>query len=65
MTAPGVHTAAHNAVAVASVAYQQELMALAHVLSCAAGHGLTVTELCSASGLDEAFVQRLLREAAL
>lgn len=58
-----IRTAANNAVAVASVAYQQEVIALSTVLACAAGHGLTVAELCHASGLDQAFVERLLEEA--
>lgn len=60
---PDLHDAAVNAVAVAAIAYQQEAMALANILSCAAGHGLTVDELVSASGFDRAFVTRLLAEA--
>lgn len=61
---PGqIHDAAHNAVAVASLAYQQEVMTLGTVLACAACHGLTVDELCDASGLDEPLITRLLREA--
>jgi len=64
-----IRTAANNAVAVASVAYamnpsQEELSALKTVLSCAAGHGLTVAELRYASGLDEAFIGQLLEEAS-
>jgi hypothetical protein len=58
-----VRDAAWNAVAVASVAYQQEVMALTRILDCARSKGLTVADLCSASGLDEPFVTRLLAEA--
>ena len=60
----GVHEAAQNAVAVASLAYQEQVMALSRILSCAHGHGLAVDELVRASGLDEVFVLRLLEEAA-
>lgn len=62
-TVEEIRTAANNAVAVASIAYQQEVIALTHVLACAHRHGLTVTELCDASGLDRAFIERLLGEA--
>lgn len=58
-----IHDAAYTAVAVASIAYQQETAALATVLACAAAHGLTLAELRDASGLDEAFITRLLKEA--
>ena len=58
-----IHDQAFNAVAVASLAYQQEVMTLTHYLGCAHRHGLTVAELCQASGLDEPFVTRLLGEA--
>jgi hypothetical protein len=58
-----VTDAAFNAVAVASIAYQQEVMALTRILTDARRHGLTVADLCSASGLDEPFVTRLLAEA--
>jgi hypothetical protein len=54
--------AAWNAVAVASLAYQQEIVALSTVLALAAGHGLTTDDLRHASGLDAAFIQRLLAE---
>jgi hypothetical protein len=60
-----VTDAAWNAVAVASIAYQQEVMALTRILDCARQKGLSVTDLCWASGLDEAFVNRLLGEAAI
>lgn len=56
--------AAHNAVAVASIAYQQEVIALTHILATAHHrHGLTLTELRDASGLSEDFIVRLLTEA--
>jgi hypothetical protein len=57
--------AAWNAVAVASLAYQHEVSILAHVLRTACGHGLTVADLCAASGLDAPFVRRLLAEEGL
>lgn len=57
--------AAYNAVAVASLAYQQAVAALTHVLACARGHGLSVADLRDASGLDEAFINRLLQETPL
>lgn len=60
-----ITTAAWNAVAVASLQWQESTNALRYVLSCAQGHGLTVPDLCRASGLDEAFVGRLLAEADL
>jgi len=63
MSAAGIRDAAVNAVAVASLAYQQEVVALTRVLDCAHRHGLTVTDLAHASGLDEAFITRLLEEA--
>lgn len=58
-----IRDAAWNAVAVASLAYQQEIIALSRVLACAQGHGLTVDDLVYASGLDAALVTRLLGEA--
>lgn len=59
---PEIRDAANNAVAVASLAYQQEVMALSTVLACAHNHGLAVNELVLASGLDETFIQRLIEE---
>lgn len=38
---------------------------LAGLLSIAAGHGLTVTQLCDATGLDQAYVTDLLERAEL
>lgn len=59
-----VTDAAWNAVAVASIAYQQELMALTRILDCARSKGLSLTDLSWASGLDEEFIGRLLQQAA-
>jgi hypothetical protein len=58
-----VTDAARNAVTIASLAYQREVAALSTVLSTACGHGLTVDDLCAASGLDTLFIRRLLAEA--
>ena len=70
MIARELRDAAVNAVAVASLAHRQALdtadreqAALAHVLDRAHRHGLTVTDLAHASGLDEVFITRLLEEA--
>lgn len=63
-TPADLRTHAYTAVAVASIAYQSEVATLTHVLACAhRRHGLTVAELCDASGLDEPFITRLLQEA--
>ena len=56
---PDVRDAAWNAVAVASLAYREELDRLRYVLDLAASKGLTVADLCSASGLDEPFITGL------
>lgn len=64
-TGPGgddLAEAAWNAVAVASLAYQQETATLSMMLALAAGHGLTTDDLRHASGLDAAFIERLLAE---
>lgn len=54
-----------NSVAVASLAYQQELRTLRRILDIAHDNkrGLTVEQLCEASGLDQTFVKQLLEEA--
>lgn len=57
-----IRDAAFTAVAVASVAYQQEGVTFASVLACARGHGLTVDDLVHASGFDAAFITRLLEQ---
>lgn len=59
-----VTTAAWNAVAVASLQWQESTNALRYVLSCAYGHGLTIADLCRASGFDAEYVERLLAEVA-
>lgn len=70
-TPAGLADAAYNAVAVASIAHREALDAadreqatFATVLTCAHRHGLTLTDLCTASGLDEPSVTRLLGEAS-
>jgi hypothetical protein len=57
-----VRDAAWNAVAVASVAWQQSVGALRHILDLARGHGLTVDDLAEASGLSTAFINELLEQ---
>jgi hypothetical protein len=57
-----VTAAAWNAVAVASLAFQTEAAILSTILSTARGHGLTIDDLRHASGLDAAFIERLLAE---
>jgi hypothetical protein len=59
-----IEQAAWNAVAVASLAYQQEVITLTSVLACAQSHGMTVDDLVFASGLDALFITRLLAEVA-
>jgi hypothetical protein len=59
----GVTDAAWNAVAIASIAYHQEVQALTRILDTGRRHGMTVADLCWASGLDAPFVERLLAEA--
>jgi hypothetical protein len=55
--------AAWNAVAVASLAYQQELMALINIMNCARSHGMSLDDLVRASGLGSQFVGELVEEA--
>lgn len=62
-TQTGRHDAAYNAVAVASIAYQQQINALRHILTTAKVHGLTDLELVEASGLPHAFITKLLEDA--
>jgi hypothetical protein len=59
-----ISDAAWSAVAVASLAYRRELNALRVILRSATQHGLTRSDLVQASGLDTAFVSRLLDEVA-
>jgi hypothetical protein len=53
-----------NAVALASVSYQHEMLQLSWALSCGLERGMTFTDLCAASGLSEGFVTYLLSEFA-
>ena len=58
-----LYDAAWNAVAVASTHWQESAGALRYMLSRAQMHGLTMYELCAASGLDEDSVARMIAEA--
>ncbi|MDP5182152.1 hypothetical protein QOZ88_05845 [Blastococcus sp. BMG 814] len=65
-----VDDAAWNAVAVASIAHREaedaadrERHTFAHVLDRGRAHGMTVDDLCAASGLDERFITALLEQA--
>lgn len=55
--------AAWNAAAVASLALRQEIVTCARVLGWCEQHGLTMADLCSATGLDGAYIARLRAEA--
>jgi hypothetical protein len=59
-----VRDAAWNAVAVASVHWQQSVNALRSICSSARTHGLTDAEIALAGGLDESHVVWLLLEDA-
>jgi len=71
----GISDAAWNAVAVASIAHREaedsgdldaarrERVTFVRVLDCARSKGLTNADLCRASGLDEAYLVRLITEA--
>lgn len=54
--------ASWNAVAIASVSWQQSVNALRHILGLARDHGLTRDELAAASGLSTAFIDELLEQ---
>lgn len=58
-----VRDAAHNAVAVASIHWQQSTNALRHILASAHDKGLTVDELVAASGIDRDRVIRFMLDA--
>lgn len=65
-----LHDAAWNAVAVASVAHREALDAadreqttFARTLATASTYGLTIDDLCAASGLDQTYVTELLEQA--
>lgn len=51
-----------NSVAVASVAYQQEMLQLSWVMTCAMERGMSFSDLGAASGLSEGFITYLLSE---
>ena len=63
-----LHAAARNAVQIASLEARADPgdparhRALVAIVGCACSHGLTLPELCAASGLDAAYVTRLLEE---
>ena len=57
--------AAYNAVAAASVGYEQARNALRSACWSALPHGLTVPDLARASGRDVTYIHELLREAQL
>lgn len=66
-----IHDAAWNAVAVASVAHREALdnadreqTTFARTLAAASTYGLTIDDLCAASGLDQTYVTDLLQQAA-
>lgn len=58
-----LYDAAWNAVAIAATHWQQSSAALSYTLSRGQLHGLTVLELCAASGLDEITVERMIEQA--
>jgi hypothetical protein len=60
-----IRAAALEAVEIAAVARHEQPgdAVLTYVLFCAHRQGLTIAELCAASGLDEGFISRLLEEA--
>jgi hypothetical protein len=59
-----IRDAAWNAVAVASIHWQQSVNALRSICSSARSHGLTEAEIALAGGLDESHVVWLLEDAA-
>jgi len=59
-----IRDAAWNAVAVASVHWQQSVNALRSICSSARSHGLTDAEIALAGGLDESHVVWLIEDAA-
>jgi hypothetical protein len=57
-----VQVAAVNAIAVASVAYRENRLALSRTLRWSLGYGISLAELVSTSGLPETLVRELLDE---
>lgn len=60
-----IRDAAWNAVAIASVHWQQSVNALRSVCSSARGHGIAVADIALAGGLDESHVVWLLEDGAI
>jgi hypothetical protein len=58
-----LYDAAWNAVAIASTHWQQSTAALRNILARGQVYGLSTLELCTASGLDEDSVTRMIDEA--
>jgi len=65
LTDPVIRDACINAVAVASIAYQEELGRLRYVLSLAAEKGLPVSEIANAAGLPCEQVATLVNQGEL
>jgi hypothetical protein len=57
-----IRDAAWNAVATASIHWQQSVNALRHILVTAADHGLTMDELVVASGIQRSNIIRVLAD---
>lgn len=57
-----VQAAAINQLAVASVAYRQERLALSRIIRWSHGYGIPLPEIVSTTGLPEALVLELLDE---
>ena len=57
-----VQAAAANQLAVASVAYRQERLALSRTIRWSLGYGITLAEIVSTTGLPEALVLELAEE---
>jgi hypothetical protein len=63
LTPAQIRDAAYTQIAIASVAYAEQRIALVRMLAAGRDHGLTPAELAEASGRPEAFVAELLQEA--
>lgn len=62
LTAQEIRDASWNAVAVASLSYQQALTGLRTIVQTASGHGMSELQIIDASGLPASMVHRLLGE---